>query len=275
MDSGPTTRGLVNDRWQWVYNNGGMNDMGTVEVIHWWNSIGCAAKLVAVGEDNDADMSNEYCASWAVLNPDTDASTPEHRGGTDPGQIRQARVHHIGQAVLGISPTAPDVVAWWATLDDQQKVNVVFGHPLATEDADNDPNTPETTVSEEQDRNKFKRTDSNGFEAALPSAGLPSATTGLLDRHGVTAFDFDHDDDDNSADVPGFEVRAIVDTIANEIFDPPTMAVLNSGQEDQVVGDNEFDWPYNADNNSASVADWWESLDCRTSAWLSVRTTST
>lgn len=264
VDWGPATRGLVNDRWQWIYHNGGMNDMGTIEVIHWWNSIGCAAKLVAVGEDNDADMSNEYCASWEGLNPDTDAGTPGHQGGTDAGQTRQARVLEIGQAVLDISPTVPDVVGWWATLDDQQKVNVVFGHPLATEDADDDPNAPETTVPKEKDRNTIKQIDFDASDVMVRSDGLPFATTELLERHGIKAVEFDHDNDEHSADVPGFGMVKVVNAIANELLDPPMMAELNSGQEDQVVNDNEFDWPYNAISEPASVADWWENLDCRT-----------
>ncbi|MCY4474817.1 MAG: hypothetical protein OXC83_05210 [Chloroflexi bacterium] len=263
VDWGPATRGLVNDRWQWIYHNGGMNAKGSAEVIHWWDSISCAARLVAVGEDNDADMSNEYCASWEDLNPDADAGTLGHQGGTDAGQTRQARVLEIGQAVLDISPTVPDVVGWWATLDDQQKVNVVFGHPLATENAD-DPNAPETTVPKEKDRNTIKQIDFDASDVMIRSDGLPLATTELLERHGIKAVEFDHDDDDTSADVPGFGVLTIVNAIANELFDPPMMAALNSGQEDQVVNDNEFDWPYNAISKPASVADWWDNLDCRT-----------
>ena len=36
-----------------------------------------------------------------------------------------------------------------------------------------------------------------------------------------------------------------------------------SGSLDPITDDDEFDWPYRTDNGPATVADWWETTDCR------------
>ena len=84
------------------------------------------------------------------------------------------------------------------------------------------------------------------------------------------------DDTDPNSAVSHYNVKDIVDAIANEIFEPPSKtAAMTSppdsgtyvdaqGQSASISDDNEFNWPYNSDNEPASVADWWESLDCRT-----------
>ena len=99
LDAGTTA--LVNDRWAWIYNTGVRgNDEGLAGVIYWWDSIECAERLIALGLDNEADANNANCASWDELNANNNDNA---------GQARQARVLEVGQAILGISPAAPDV----------------------------------------------------------------------------------------------------------------------------------------------------------------------
>ncbi len=310
-DLDEATKTLVNDRWQWIYNMGGMNDMGTAQVVYWWNSIGCAAMLTALGIDNDATVGNANCAMWDGLQ--TDPVSAE-------GQARQARVLEIGQAILGIDPPAPDVAAWWGTLSDAQKVNVVYGSPLAME------LTPDTTDAEdamrtvawEIEQNAFKKMYA-GLTGAVRLDNLPAPTQALLTRNGATAgydlndndvvtdsvddlsevtlgFDLNDDGDATGTDVDSVSeadfrgVKAIVDAIANEIFDPPEskMAVTFPHDSGRFVDppadpldrntatdgtpitltntdgdDNEFDWPYTPMNEAATVGDWWERTDCR------------
>ena len=116
---------------------------------------------------------------------------------------------------------------------------------------------------------------------------LPSTTTELLSRNGIQNYDanddgdtedqFDHDGDEDTPEVNEVDywhAQAIVDAIANEIFDPPTMYMgttspPNSGTFSNADGpitildDEEFDWPYNDENKPANVGDWWETTDCR------------
>ena len=295
------TKTLVNDRWQWIYNEGGANSMGTAEVVYWWNSIGCAAMNVAVGLDNDVNTATTYCAMWDALNPDT--------GLTPVGQARQARVLEIGQAVLGISPPAPDVAAWWNLLSDNEKVYVVYGNPPTRTD---DPATVDDTATEDVDESVDIVTDDDkavfqkaygdlasddGIRVATGTAlstHLLAHVTAMLGRNGMnvaTPTDGpDGEDADTDPDYYYYSAKAIVDAIANEIFDPPETkmavtfphdtgrfvdppaAALDRNTATDGTGitftntdgdDNEFDWPYTPNNEAATVGDWWERTDCR------------
>ncbi|MCY4476353.1 MAG: hypothetical protein OXC83_13120 [Chloroflexi bacterium] len=278
-DLDDATKTLVNDRWQWIYNMGGANDDGLAEVVYWWNSIGCAAMLVAVGEDNDADTTNEYCAMWDGLNP-SDSLSGE-------GQQRQARVLEVGQAILGTAKPVPQVADWWGTLDNDQRVNVVYGNPPMRapwnhddDDTTADESTPPTMV----DKAVFQKP-YDMLAGSIPAAGLqdgaatntplrgsdhlPAATVELLVRHNVTADVCSMPNDANGDPDPTcakdrISAKSIVDAIAMELFDPPTgLPNGMSGDERTVVNDEDFDWPYNAMNKPANVADWWGSTDCR------------
>ena len=72
------TKTLVNDRWLWIYNEGGD------EVDEWWDTASCAAMRVVVGVDNEpvsnAPDAASYCTMWDGLNADTDANTPGGSG---------------------------------------------------------------------------------------------------------------------------------------------------------------------------------------------------
>ena len=90
-------KSLINDRWEWIYNEGGANDDGIAPVIYWWNSIGCDEMLIATGADNERGSAVDgqgFCAMWDGL----DATTNNSSQGTD-GQARQARVLELGQAI--------------------------------------------------------------------------------------------------------------------------------------------------------------------------------
>ena len=252
------TKTLVNDRWLWIYNEGGD------EVDEWWDTASCAAMRVVVGVDNEpvsnAPDAASYCTMWDGLNADTDANTPGVQG-TEAGQQRQATVFALGRAILGLS-AQPSAQRWWDALTDPQRINVVYGNPLATEDADNDDATDETPVASAADRTKFQN-DYVGLEdqSMVVREDLPTATTALLLRQGIDqndAVNFNHDDDDGTtAEVPGHSVLAIVNAITNDIFDPPTPQM--PGTSDQAVTeDDEFDPPYQ------SVGDWWEATGCQT-----------
>ena len=269
------TKALVNDRWQWIYNNAGRdtpNTMGTDEVIHWWNTIDCASMRVAVGVDNqgvdplpDADA---YCAMWDGLN---DATSP-----TDPGQVRQARVLEVGRAILGIKPLSlPAVAAWWDTLSKDQMVYVVYGNPpmRSTYQEAGDPMADTTDVTD-ADKAVFQKMYGDlagGIDVATAntalSTHLPERITTMLGRNDfdVTAPTAGPDGDDAGTDPDSYfySAKGIVHALANEIFDPPTGQMVTSDAAVTVVDDNDFDWPYKADNGPATVADWWETTDCR------------
>ena len=251
------TKTLVNDRWQWIYNMGGMNDMGTAQVVYWWNSIGCAAMNVATGSDNDVNtgLSPNFCVMWDALNPDTDAATPGHQGGTNAGQESQARVLELGQAILGIDPPAPDVGAWWNTLDEDQMVYVVYGNPPMrtpwNHDGD-DGTTPVQGTLAEGDKAVFQKmyddlAEDDGIRMAAEdddlSTHLPAYVTEMLARNGLNVVDTtegpDGDDADTDPDYHFYSAKAIVNAIANEIFDPPTMAMAWARPDNSLVDTSE------------------------------------
>ena len=141
----PTSRGLVNDRWLWIYNNrGGLDTDGIDEVVHWWNSLNCTQKRIATGVSNEHQQTDEgegFCDNWDDLEDD-DAQAI--------GNGRQARVFAIGRAVLGSTPLpqihdrAVDVEGWWETLDGNQKEQAVYGNPPMRVEYDADGDTVNT-----------------------------------------------------------------------------------------------------------------------------------
>ncbi len=288
---------LINDRWEWVYHMGGSNEMGISELVYWWDSLGDTAdaatgstqRRIAVGFDNEPEggptatfTAAGYSVNWNALNP-----TPFSADGKD----LEEQVFEVGQAILFTNPDPlPNVAAWWATLNADQMVNVVYGSPLLVEDGDSDATTARTPVAHENDRKMFQvpyamLTGHVIFEDLHP------ATTVLLGRHGITdapGFDadesgaidtatYDHDSDPDTVAVAENAVistKTVVDTIAAELFDPPTQlppatrATYAAADNSRTVNgsegdDNDFDWPYNSDNKAANVADWWETTDCR------------
>ena len=206
-DLDDATKTLVNDRWQWIYNMGGMNDMGTAEVVYWWNSIGCAAMLTSLGIDNDVLTTDPNCTMWDGLNPADSL--------TDAGQMRQARVLEIGQAVLGINPPAPDVEAWWNTLNMNQMVYVVYGNPPMRTD---DPTTVDDAATEDVDEGIDVVTDEDkavfqkmyadlagtginvATETTALSTHLPAYVTTMLARNGFDVANASTDDKDTADD---------------------------------------------------------------------------
>ena len=111
------TKTLVNDRWLWIYNDGGD------EVDEWWDTIDCAAMRVVVGEDNEpiAGAPTGFCNMWDGLSADN-----------------QETVFPLGRAILGL-PAQPSAQRWWDALTDASTlVNVVYGNPLATISSDHD-----------------------------------------------------------------------------------------------------------------------------------------
>ena len=293
----PQVKELINDRWQWIYDMGGMNDDNKAELVYWWDSIDTAQKRIAVGFDNQPTTSTapaEYGLKWDALNPDTDAA----------GKARNAKVFEVGQAILG-QTVLPQVGAWWGTLSADQMVNVVYGSPLAMEDdpSDNVTNAMRT-VAWEIERKAFQKMYADLTGAVLHN-NLPAVTQALLTRNSATAgfdlndndsatdnsvdnlsevtvgFDLNDDGDATDTDVDGVNetnfrgVKAIVDAIANELFDAPiqlpgtTRVTVDSNGERTLTptgtegDDNDFDWPYNSANKPANVADWWETTDCR------------
>ena len=310
------TKKLVNDRWQYIYHMGGMNDMDLAEVIYWWDSLGdtldrtdrqvavdSTQRRIAVGFDNEphpdsltgvqgVTFAAEYAVDWVWLNnARTSLSASPSPGGT--GKAREERVFKVGRAILGLDPL-PDVAAWWNTLDNDQRVNVVYGDPPMRAPYDHDADTTNDDVTDvtPADEAVFQKA-YDMLTGSIPAAGLqdgvasntplrgsdhlPAATVELLVRHDVTADVCSTPNDDNGAPDPTctkdrISAKAIVDAIAMELFDPPAeLPGGMSGDEGTVVDDEDFDWPYNADANSnanpdnkpANVADWWESTDCR------------
>ena len=288
---GPTTRGLVNDRWLYIYNNrGGPNTDGLDDVVHWWNSLSCTQKRIATGVSNEHEQTDEsvdFCNSWDDLEDDD-------------GQVisngRQALVFALGRAVLGLTPLpqihhrAADVEGWWETLDEDQKEQVVYGNPRMRVEYDADGDTVNTlddlTTDLTQADKDAVRKPYHLLDWIVVAADdthldthLNQATVAMLQRNGMAVDNpntfFTDDTYPNSA-VSHYNVKDIVDAIANEIFDAPSKtAAMTSppgsgtyvdaqGQPASISDDNEFNWPYNSDNKPASVADWWESLDCRT-----------
>ena len=282
-------RELVNDRWQWIYNGGAKSDDARADVISWWDGTSCAQMRTAVGVDNEPVAStpnaDEYCAMWDGLNPTPDTN----------GQARQARVLEVGQAILGTAKPVPQVAAWWNTLNADQMVYVVYGNPpmRTAYDPDGDgPMTETVTTVTNADKAVFQKmydglaggievtASSTPLSAHLPT--IATATTGLLARNGFDVGTPSTDDkgtpDDTLDDTFYYSAKGIVDAIANEIFDPPTMLTAFVRSNGDLVGtsadndtttvgpvadDNDFDWPYRSDDGPATVADWWETTDCR------------
>ena len=128
------TKTLVNDRWLWIYNDGGD------EVDEWWDTIDCAAMRVVVGEDNEpiANAPTGFCQMW-------DAAATPGSGGLNAAQ--EETVFPLGRAILGL-PAQPSAQRWWDALTDAQRVNVVYGNPLGMvlSDHDDDPDTNDIMV---------------------------------------------------------------------------------------------------------------------------------
>lgn len=294
MDLADEIIALINDRWQWIYHMGGSNDMGISELVYWWDSIGNAQRRIAAGVDNEhqaagSETALTYDVDWNTLNPLTAGI-----GTAADNKVREEQVFEVGQAILFRDPDPlPNVAAWWATLNAQQMVNVVYGSPLLVEDGDNVATTARTPVAHENDRKMFQMPYAS-LTGHVIFEDLHPATTVLLNRHGISAapgFDadesgaidtatYDHDSDPDTAAVAENAVistKTVVDTIAAELFDPPTQLppttraihaaadnarTINAGTEED-DNDDDFDWPYNSDNKAANVADWWETTDCR------------
>ena len=181
-------KSLINDRWEWIYNEGGANDDGIAPVIYWWNSIGCDEMLIATGADNERGSAVDgqgFCAMWDGLDDTNNTSSQ----GTD-GQARQARVLELGQAIIGTVKPVPQIAAWWDTLLPPEKmVYVVYGNPpmRAEHDHDNDPNTPMVTDLTTEDEDVFKKLydDLVAAEDIVPTTHLTrTPIEALLRRHG-------------------------------------------------------------------------------------------
>lgn len=277
-------KALINDRAIWIFGTKGPyeatpesegSDANYEGVAAWWSAIGCAQMQTSVGEDNEpaADPTNtpEFCVmQFSDLTRDQDRDGTSQ--GTDiggRGVSQRERVTTVGRALLNLK-SIPQIGAWWDTLNAQQMVNVVYGEPLAMEDDPDSTTTPpaQIPVASQRDREAFQKMYA-GLSGAVLTADLPTATTALLTRNAVGAFDangdgdtgdtFDHDGDTETAEVNEADytgVKAIVHAIATEVFDPPNAPQMaNSGAT--ITADDSFNPPYR------SVGDWWEALDCR------------
>ncbi len=273
----PEVKALINDRATWIYGTKGPyeatpysegSDANYEGVAAWWSAIGCTQRQISVGEDNEPANAPTTTPEFCVMEFDELTKTQD-RDGSPRVVSQRERVMTVGRALLNLK-AIPQVGAWWDTLSPQQMVNVVYGEPLAMEDDPDSTTTPpaQIPVASQMDRDAFKKMYAS-LSGAVLTADLPTATTALLTRNAVGAFDandngdtgdtFDHDDDATTAEVNEADytgVKAIVHAIATEVFDPPNDAVMvNSGAT--ITADDEFDPPYR------SVADWWETLDCR------------
>ena len=198
-------------------------------------------------------------------------------------QEQQATILELGQAILGIDPAAPAVAAWWNTLSKDQMVYVVYGDPpMRTTYQAGDPLAATTDVTD-ADKAVFQKMyddlaggiDVDTVNTTLDTH-LPPRITTMLGRNGfdvTTASTNENGTPDNTADDTFYySAKGIVHALANEIFDPPTgimdpyggrMADNSGGGRTTITVDEEFDWPYRDDNGPATVADWWETTDCR------------
>ena len=239
----PEVKALINDRADWVYGPDAPYSGPYEGLFDWWNSIGCTEMQISVGEDNEpvASMPGEFCVMEFGALSDT------HNLANDEVS-QQERALTAGRALLNLK-SLPQVGAWWDELDKQQMVNVVYGLPLVTEDADDDDMTAETPVASVTDREKFQKMYAGIVMAdeMVTYSDLPAITLRLLARRGVT-------------DAPNdmVSVRAVVDAIANEIFDPPDGSDNDPlAPPSNIQDDGMFNPPY------SSVGDWWNQLDCR------------
>ena len=291
------TKALVNDRWEWIYNEaGGANEDDKDAVVHWWDSLNCAAMRTAVGDDNEpvspVPDAEDFCASWDGLN-NTDPLTAD-------GKARHAKVFKHGRAILvhdvDDNPV-PNVAAWWDAvgalpdimIDDvvyDRRVLAVYGNPPMRDpyDHDNDGATDDVTTVTADDTAVFAKDYDeltggitvNAANTALSTHLLARITT-LLERNGFdvdTATGVDTDDDTND-DSWHYSAKGIVDALANEVFDPPAQipdpfggeGEDGSGNDETIADDMEFDWPYTPagenGNKAATVGDWSEDTDCR------------
>lgn len=84
---------LINDRWQYIYHMGGMNEMNKDEVIYWWDSIDSGQRRIATGTQNEPEgtpSTSGYGLGWDALQ-DTELSQA--------GKARHERVFkEIGRA---------------------------------------------------------------------------------------------------------------------------------------------------------------------------------
>ncbi len=287
-DLNDITKKLVNDRWTYIYHMGGMNDDDKDEVIYWWDSIGHTQRRIAVGVDNEPEGTPSaagYSMDWDDLQTDPPAAA---------GKALQANAFTHGRAVLGLK-ALPDVAAWWATLNADQMVYVVYGNPpmRVAYDHDGDATNDDVTTVTDADKAVFQKPYDMLTGIVPDTDHLPAAITALLTRHAVpSAVDLNDDGDttdtgvdhDNDATTDAideenyYSAKAIIDAIAMELFDPPAMLSAWVASDGSLVDaasggsattptapedDNDFDWPYNTDNKPASVGDWWESTDCR------------
>ena len=255
-------KNLINDRFALI--SGGSYDSAE----EWWGSIGCLEMNIAVGADNEPRTDSGFCVGFDEL------SKMQNRA--EAIVSPKERVLKVGNAILGL-PGLPRVAAWWDTLDEHQMVNVVYGKY----DGDG-----ERVYTAEQ--RKLFQSMYDGLRSAVYMVDLPGPTRDLLRRHGISdapGFDVTGDGDTNdSVDHDGqsgtnqveernfIALKLVVDTIAAEIFDPPTAymawvrgtALFDSPEANvgnpvgELLNDKEYDPPHQ------SVADWWETLDCRT-----------
>lgn len=286
-----TTKALINDRWAYVYHMGGSNTMNISELVYWWDSLDSTQRRIAVGVDNEpgtGGANTDYVVEWEDLNTVTDGA------GTATGKPLEVNVFTHGQAILG-QKVLPDVAAWWATLNADQMVYVVYGNPplRVPYDHDDDTGTLDVTTVTDADKKVFQKPYDMLTGIVPDTDHLPAVTIALLTRHLVdssvdlnndgdtTDTAVDHDDDTATPDLDEtayYSAKAIVDAIAMELFDPPTqlppatrvtIAAADGSRTISENGttsegdDNDFDWPYNSANKPANVADWWETTDCR------------
>ncbi len=300
-DLDAVTKALVTDRWRWIYDDGGRNDMGISRIVYWWNNIECDEMRIAVGTDNNGRRITppapaQFCSSWDGLNP---AGSEDNDG-----QLRQIKVFELGYAIVfpnNDDNPVPDIEAWWNTLNADQMVYVVYGNPpmrTAYDDPDDDPDAGATvTTVTDDDKAVFQKMYdglTGGIEVETASTALsthlPAYVVEMLARNTpagftTTATTDDKGTTDTADDTFYYSAKAIVNAIANEIFDPPTQYMAwvrangdlvdtsaeTGGTAVTVLDDDDFDWPYTPvsdtddlpDNLAATVADWWERTDCR------------
>ena len=239
----PEVKALINDRADWVYGPDAPYSGPYEGLFDWWNSIGCTEMQISVGEDNEpvATMPGEFCVMEFGALSDT------HNLGNTVSQ--QERALTAGRALLNLK-SLPQVGAWWDKLDAPQMVNVVYGVPLAMgPDTGPDAETDAMVeVASETDRKAFQKMYAGIVMAdeMVTYSDLPEITQRLLTRRGVEAV----------GDM--VSVRAVVDAIANEIFDPPEKSNNDPLEPSaNIADDGMFNPPY------SSVGDWWNQLDCR------------
>ena len=244
-------KALIHDRTVLVYGTKGPYSGPYEGVVAWWSAIGCLEMEISVGEDNEPGTEGTgFCRPWFAAGGNL---------GLEPANEERALV--VGRALLGLD-SIPDAAGWWDTIGkyDYDGVNgriaVVYGNPpvrtehQVTGDHDNNPVTTDT----DEPSTDLLPADMAVFQVAYAAlddtteiTNIPSGsrTDALLTREGVTGVQRN--------------AQAIIDAIADELFDPPMQLPPTTTSDDTTTinDDTDFDPPYR------SVGDWWQQTDCR------------